>query len=188
MSDILTFSYTLGIGRGLVFALLLRPRTTVVAAVRDTACPTSQSLVSASKASGSRLVVVKIDSSLASDPHKAFVELTEGYGIDQLDVLIANAGINVGMTKVLDTTAEQMRDTYEVNTIAPLFLFQAGWPLLQKSLNPKFVAVSSDMASIGEMVEAPGLAYGMSKAALDYLVKKIHVEHEGVTAVALHPG
>ena len=169
-------------------ALLSRPQTTVVAAVRNTASPTSQSLELLPKAFKSRLVIVKIDSSSPSDPKSAITDLDTIQGIMHIDVVIANAGVSLGMTKVLETPSEQMRDSFEINAIAPLLLFQAAWPLLQKSLRPKFVVMSSSMGSIGQMLETPGLAYGMSKAALDYLVKKVHVEHEKVTAVALHPG
>ena len=169
-------------------ALLNRPRTTVVAAVRNTASATTHSLEVLPKASKSRLVIVKIDSSSPSDPKSAIADLETVQGILHIDVVIANAGVSLGMTKVLDTSSEQMKETFEINSVAPLLLFQAAWPLLQKSLRPKFVAMSSSMGSIGQMLETPGLAYGMSKAALDYLAKKIHVEHETVTAVALHPG
>ena len=169
-------------------ALLLRPHTTVVAGVRDTASPTSHSLELLPKASESRLVIVKIDSSSVSDAKSAISDLGTSHGVLHLDVVLANAAVTSSMTCALNTIPEQMKNTFEVNSVAPLLLFQAAWPLLQRSQNPKFIALSSDMGSISHIVEAPGLAYGMSKAALNHLVKTIHIEHGNVTAVALHPG
>lgn len=49
--------------------------------------------------------------------------------------------------------------------------------------------MSSVLGSIGELRHAgPSLAYGMSKAAANFLVRKVHFECDGVTAVAIHPG
>jgi norsolorinic acid ketoreductase len=35
---------------------------------------------------------------------------------------------------------------------------------------------------------APTLAYGVSKAGANYFIRKVHFEHEGIVAVAVHPG
>jgi norsolorinic acid ketoreductase len=35
---------------------------------------------------------------------------------------------------------------------------------------------------------APTLAYGISKAGANYFVRKVHFEHAGIVAVAVHPG
>lgn len=35
---------------------------------------------------------------------------------------------------------------------------------------------------------APTLAYGVSKAGANYFVRKVHFEHEEITALAVHPG
>jgi NAD(P)-dependent dehydrogenase (short-subunit alcohol dehydrogenase family) len=35
---------------------------------------------------------------------------------------------------------------------------------------------------------APTLAYGVSKAGANYFVRKVHFEHAGVVALAVHPG
>jgi len=78
----------------------------------------------------------------------------------------------------------------EVNTIGVLALFQASWPLLQKSKQPIFMALSSGVGSIGDMGSIPLLAtaYGASKAALNYIVRKIHYENEALIAFVISPG
>lgn len=55
---------------------------------------------------------------------------------------------------------------------------------------PKFILVSSALGSIGALggEVGPALAYGMSKAAANFFVRKVHFEHRDVVAVAIHPG
>lgn len=88
-----------------------------------------------------------------------------------------------------------MKEHYQVNVIAPTLLFQAVLPLLEKSIGldgkePKFVTVSSAAGSIGAMEACPfpNAVYGPTKAALNYLTRKIHTEHTGITAFATEPG
>jgi norsolorinic acid ketoreductase len=50
--------------------------------------------------------------------------------------------------------------------------------------------VSSVLGSIGALggEAGPALAYGVSKAAANFFVRKVHFEHEDVVALAIHPG
>ncbi|CAD0107873.1 unnamed protein product [Aureobasidium uvarum] len=85
---------------------------------------------------------------------------------------------------------EALRTHFKVNTIGPLTLFQAFLPLLLKSAKPKFVAMSTDVASLGDtdtMPLMPVTAYGASKTALNYIVKKIHFANPGVCSWVLSP-
>lgn len=85
---------------------------------------------------------------------------------------------------------EQVQDHISVNTIGTLRLFQAVLPLLQKAAEPKFVALGSPIGSIGgiEKRPVPMGAYGVSKAGVHYLVRKIHSENEGLVAFVVDPG
>ena len=125
---------------------------------------------------------------MTTDAQDAITRLMSDHGLDHIDVLIANTGINNNIGRVLETAAEDMRAHFEINAIAPLLLFQAALPLLEKSKQPKFIAISSSMGSISEMEPLKGLAYGASKSALNYIARKIHWEHENLVSVALHPG
>ncbi|KAI8808559.1 hypothetical protein BJ742DRAFT_709389 [Cladochytrium replicatum] len=181
-----------GIGFGLAEALLKRSNTTVIAAVRD---PTKTASLSALKlASGSRLVIVKIDSSSETDAFTAVEELVSHKGITHIDVVIANAGISRVEVAVAEVTVKDMRDHWEVNTLGPLLLFQATWPLLQKSkeAHPKFIGISTGLASIGNtaLLGFPTTSYAASKVALNYIVRKIQVNYgaNGLIAFPLNPG
>lgn len=69
-------------------------------------------------------------------------------------------------------------------------LFQATVDLLDAAPKPKFVAVSSIGGSTGILHLNPSATtpYGVSKAALNHLVVKIHLEHPNIIAFPLHPG
>jgi norsolorinic acid ketoreductase len=87
-----------------------------------------------------------------------------------------------------------MRTHYEINTLAPLLLFQASWPLLQASptASPKFVVVSSAAGSLAGVESNPFCltAYATSKAAVNMVVKQISwsCKDKGLCAFVLHPG
>ncbi|PYI08644.1 NAD(P)-binding protein [Aspergillus sclerotiicarbonarius CBS 121057] len=136
------------------------------------------------------LHIIHLDISTAIPPSKIQHVITTT--ITHIDVLIANAGFTTTpMTSTLTTTAEALRSAFEVNTIAPLLVFQAFWPLLQKARTaPKLIMITSSVGSITGQEPIPGGAYGPSRAAGNWLTRSIHIQHEseGLVAVALHPG
>ncbi|KAF2244374.1 putative aflatoxin biosynthesis ketoreductase nor-1 [Trematosphaeria pertusa] len=179
-----------GIGRALLEAFLGRPNHTVIAAVRDPNAAVSQDLKSIPAAEGSKLVLVKIDSAVDTDAQKAVTELQSDHGITTLDVVIANAGIGDHATTVTAAAPESVRRHLDVNVVGVLTLFQAVEPLLRKSPAPKFFTMSTNLASLNlmEYIPGPWFCYGVSKAAMNFLTRKIHFENEWLTAVVLSPG
>ena len=114
-------------------------------------------------------------------------------GVTALDVVIANAGAASGWHAVLGTTPEDAAADMDVNAAGPLRLFQAAWPLLQaRGPGAKIVFMGSSLGSIGglEQESLTGVGYGMAKAAVHYLAKKIAVDFkaEGLVVGILHPG
>ena len=77
-----------------------------------------------------------------------------------------------------------------VSTVGPLILFQAAWPLLQLSETPKFIVISTIVASIADMndIQFPATANGASKAAINYIVRKLHFENPSLIGMPMHPG
>jgi norsolorinic acid ketoreductase len=61
---------------------------------------------------------------------------------------------------------------------------------LEAAKKPKFVVISSHAGSIGDMESEPlpFSAYGGSKAMVNYVVRKISFENEGLIAFPVHPG
>lgn len=179
-----------GIGKGLVTQLLSRPNHTVIGSVRDTSSASSKELDSLAKANGSSLILVQFGSTSESEVHAAAKALQTEHKIDHIDTIIANAGIAKYFGPAAETPISEVRDHYEVNVIGPLILFQAFVALLQKSKSPRFVTVTSGLASIGDQDKYPMqvAAYGASKAALNYVTRKIHYENEWLIAFPINPG
>ncbi|KAL7915515.1 hypothetical protein GGI35DRAFT_437018 [Trichoderma velutinum] len=179
-----------GLGLGLIKTLLLRANTTVIATVRNESGISTliEETKLVDKGVGSTLLTTMLDFSTAISPGK--VRAAFKFDIDHIDVLINNAGGAQPMVPATETTAEDLRTAFEVNTIAPLMVFQALWPLLQKSPSPKLVMITSSVGSIAEMEPVPGGAYGPSKAAQNWLTKALHLENKdsGLITIALHPG
>lgn len=180
-----------GIGLGLVKGLLSRPSTTVIATVRNNASATSlKQDISATVKTGdqSNLEIVELDLTAAPSAGKV-EEIFSRLGYDHIDVLVNNAGVSPPMFTAAQTPAEDLRVAFEVNTIAPLMVFQGLWPLLQKSARPKVIMMSSSVGCI-TFQELSGGSYGPSKAALNWITRALHLQNEeaGLVAVALHPG
>lgn len=121
----------------------------------------------------------------------AIPNLVASNAIPRFDIVIANAGISAYFGKATSTPASQMTDHFSVNTIGSLLLFQATAPLLRLTSRPKFIAISSGAGSIGGMEalkDVQNTAYGASKAALNFVVRKIHFENPGLIAFSVNPG
>lgn len=183
-----------GLGKGFVETYLAKDNTTVVATVRDVASAQAKELASLPKGSGSSLIVVKLDSQSTTDPAAVVSELEQKHNITYIDVVIANAGISnpQGFGPAAELKLVDLREHIDVNAIAPFLLYQATLPLLKKAAHGpgKFVGVSSPIGSIGGMEQRPYpmTAYGVSKAALNFVLRKIHFEHEDLISFALDPG
>jgi norsolorinic acid ketoreductase len=152
--------------------------------------PTSESLLSLPTADGSKVIPVVIDSNNESSAKEAVDVLQTQYGITKIDVLIANAGISKYYGLATTTPISEIREHFEVNVVGTFSIFQAAWQLLEASSHPIFMALSTGVASIGDMesIPLPSTAYGISKIAVNYMVRKIHFENPKLTAFVMSPG
>ncbi|TEY55509.1 hypothetical protein BOTCAL_0232g00170 [Botryotinia calthae] len=187
-----------GLGKTMEATFVARPATTIIAAVRDPLATNSIALHKLSVGNSGKLILVKIDNSSQNDPTDAVEELQCKYQIHHIDVVIANAAIGKTYDKpfaltCMGITIDDMYEHFTVNAVGILLLFRATLQLLEKSANsqgPKFVVMTSFTGSIGAMegCPVPNAEYGPSKAGVNYLSRKIHFEHEFLTAFALNPG
>lgn len=73
---------------------------------------------------------------------------------------------------------------HQINVLGPIVLFQSVREVLKASVLPRFVPISSVGGSLGML--APGTLdltpYGTSKAALNWVARKIHYENEWLGA------
>jgi NAD(P)-dependent dehydrogenase (short-subunit alcohol dehydrogenase family) len=100
--------------------------------------------------------------------------------LDQLDVLINNAGMSGPRKPVPELTAANFHQVFDLNVYGPVRMIHAFLPLLERSANPVIVNVSSGLGSIATAVDpdvqkgpvpvwVPAPVYGASKAALNML-------------------
>jgi len=112
---------------------------------------------------------------------------------DHIDILINNAGIkgDAEAANPLKANTKQMTEVFVTNVVGPLSVVQSYLPLLQKSTkSPRVINVSSGLGSnmyAGAMGEVD-FAYGVSKAALNYMNTSLRYVVKDVTFIAISPG
>ncbi|KAF5717631.1 ketoreductase [Fusarium globosum] len=77
-----------------------------------------------------------------------------------------------------------------VKSVTPLLLFQATCPLIHAAKASKLVTISSGAGSLGfmENLKVENTAYGSSKAALNFITRRIHFENPDLVAFSINPG
>ncbi|KAJ9101484.1 hypothetical protein QFC19_005135 [Naganishia cerealis] len=185
-----------GIGLRLVTAFLERtPSAVIFAGARDPANATELNDI-AKKHPNVHVIKLVADD---AESNKQAVEDVKKV-TDRLDVVIANAGITTGFVPANVEDISVFKSAFEVNTLGPLYLYQASYPLLITSRTgkssqsipaPKFFITSSGLGSLGAFFSSMILpAYGISKAGANYLALAVHHQTEDVGAVVIpyHPG
>jgi NAD(P)-dependent dehydrogenase (short-subunit alcohol dehydrogenase family) len=106
-----------------------------------------------------------------------------------LDLLINNAGVLLDrQLEFQDLPLDILRESFEVNVIAPVALTQMALPALQKSKKPVVVMMSTLMASIADNASGGHYGYRSSKTALNMVMRSLAADCPWLIAVALHPG
>jgi norsolorinic acid ketoreductase len=122
---------------------------------------------------------------------------------DRIDAVVANAGIAGEQGRVEDLKVDDFMAGFQINTLAPVLLFQAVLPLLRDG--SKFIYLSSGAATQGLMDKIPfpmgsvrsrlhaltrltKRQYGASKSAGNFFIQKIHHEHPNLVVFPVHPG
>ncbi|PRP85677.1 hypothetical protein PROFUN_06511 [Planoprotostelium fungivorum] len=177
-----------GIGFGLVNNLLARSDVIIYAGAREPAKATElQKLAAEHK----NLHIVKLTSGSVEEAKQVAAVIEKQSG--GLDYVVANAGIANFTSRLEAVTLEDFNEHFQVNVVGVLVLFQATLPLLLKRTTRVFEAVGSGAGSITNahhFVAFNNGSYSLSKAALNYLVRRISVEHaqDDLIAIAVHPG
>ena len=179
-----------GLGKAFVEQYLARPNHTVIGTVRDVKSAAAEELRALPAAEGSKVVLVKVEYTSTTDAVDAVKEL-EAQGITKLDIVIANAGIAGQQGSIETIHPKGLAEVYLVNAVGPAVLFLALKPLLDRAETPKWLAISSGLASLHDLHKYPmfpGFPYNGSKAALNHFTKTIHVESPKIIAFAVSPG
>lgn len=137
-----------GIGLGLVERFLAKSSHVVIAAVRDPSHPTAQALHRLPTGSDTQLVVVKIDAGVEKDAHDAVAELQQKYGVQHLDLVIANAGVGYIYPTVADLKLDDLKTHVQTNVYGVLALYQATRGLLRKAESESTFLIMGSMAGL----------------------------------------
>jgi len=123
---------------------------------------------------------------------KALAEALKG---KPLDILINNAGyfgpnkIGEKQDRIRNISRDEMRATFEVNTMGPIFVTQALIPNLEAGVMKKIINMST-RSSIISKSRTGALGYRVSKAGLNMVTSTINGElgKKGYIVVSVAPG
>ena len=107
-----------------------------------------------------------------------------------IDILLNNAGIKGHSATALDDLdIEQLKTTFDVNSLGALRVIQALMPNLKIGAQKTVVNMSSRMGSIADNTGG-AIGYRASKGALNNFNKSLSIEfsEQGFVFVVLHPG
>lgn len=133
----------------------------------------------------------RLDVTEDRDVERLVAHLKEHHG-GRLQVLVNNAGVFLDdhdRASVMDADLDQVRRSFEVNTLGPLRVTRALAPLLARSGHGRVVMVSSGMGQLAEM-NGGYAGYRLSKTALNAVVRIFADElaASGVKVNSMHPG
>jgi NAD(P)-dependent dehydrogenase (short-subunit alcohol dehydrogenase family) len=110
-------------------------------------------------------------------------------------VLVNNAGISGTRAQPADTKPADFIPVFGVNLLGPVRVTNTFLPLLQKSVRPRLVMVSSGMGSFGITLDRArlestlwGIVYPSSKAALNMVTTMYAKSLPDVRVTAVDPG
>ncbi|KAF8169529.1 hypothetical protein BJ912DRAFT_172830 [Pholiota molesta] len=180
---------TRGLGLALVADIVAKdPSAIVYAGARDPSAPGASKLKELAGKYPGRIDVVKYVSGDKDGNNAIAKSIGENHG--HVDTVIASAAIAKYQGKTHETPIHEYEEHFSVNVLGPIVLFQSTRELLQASAAPRFVAVSSGAGSIELIPSVPvdGGPYGASKAALNWVARKIHYENPWLVVFPVCPG
>jgi 3-oxoacyl-[acyl-carrier protein] reductase len=134
------------------------------------------------KAMGANVISVQADVSKVADIERLFTEAKNAFG--KIDIVVANAGIEMVETPVTEFTEAQFDKLFSINTKGAYFTMQQA--ALNVEDNGRIIYIASSTTAF----PVPGMAvYGGSKTTPRYMVDVLSKEigHRGVTVNSIIP-
>lgn len=134
-------------------------------------------------AMGAKVIAVQADVTKVKDVERLFAEAKSAFG--RIDIVVANAGIELIQLPVTDFTEEQFDRVFSINVKGAYFTMQQA--AREIADNGRIIYISSSTTTS----PVPGMAvYGGSKTTPKYLVEILAKEigHRGVTVNSIIPG
>lgn len=139
-------------------------------------------VVSNITAMGVKVIAVQADVSVVADIERLFEEAVKAFG--KIDIVVANAGIEMVETPVAEFTESQFDKLFSINTKGAYFTMQQAAKKVANNGRIIYIASSTTAFPI------PGMAiYGGSKTTPRYMVDVLSKEigHKGITVNTIIP-
>lgn len=142
----------------------------------------AEEVLSTIKAMGVKALAIQADVSNVSEIKRLFEEAKEAFG--KIDIVVANAGIEMVETPVTDFTEEQFDKLFSINTKGAYFTMQQAAMNVENNGRIIYIASSTTAFPVEGMA-----VYGGSKTTPRYLVDVLSKEigHRGVTVNSIIP-
>lgn len=139
-------------------------------------------VVSNIKAMGVKVIAIQADISKVADIERLFTEAKNAFG--KIDIVVANAGIELVEVPVTDFTEEQFDKVFVTNTKGSYFTIQQAARHIEDKGRIIYIASSTTSFPVKGMA-----VYGGSKTTPRYLVDILSKEigHRGVTVNSIIP-
>jgi len=170
-----------GMGRAAALALAAAGARVIVHYGRG--AEEAKAVVDQIRSAGGRADALAADLSAADGAHTLAAQVRNLVG-EQLDIIVANAGISKAAT-IEETTVEDLDKLYAVNVRAPYFLVQQLLPALGNGASIILVSSLGAHAVVGQLS-----AYSATKGAIATLVKHFAsaLGPRGIRVNAVAPG
>src|SRR5690606_3019544 len=139
-------------------------------------------VVSNIKATGVKVISVQADMSKVADIERLFAEAKKAFG--KIDIVVANAGIEMVETPVTEFTEEQFDRLFTLNTKGAYFTMQKAAKCVENNGRIIYIASSTTAFPVKGMA-----VYGGSKTTPRYMVNVLSQEigHKGITVNSIIP-
>ena len=170
-----------GLGRAILLRLAAQGANVVVNYSRDESA--ANEVQAAAEALGVKAITIAADVSQLDGIQKLYDATIEAFG--QVDIVVANAGMEKVNIPVTDVTEEDFDLLFRVNTKGPYFVLREAARRIAD--NGRIITISSNTTTVPQV--GVGL-YGTSKVATGYLARVLALElgPRGITVNTIVPG
>jgi 3-oxoacyl-[acyl-carrier protein] reductase len=170
-----------GLGRAILLRLAARGANVVVNYSRDESA--ANEVLDAARAVGVQAISVAADVSQVDGIQRLYDATVDEFG--QVDIVVANAGMEKVNVPVADVTEEDFDLLFRVNTKGPYFVLREAARRIAD--NGRIITISSNTTTVPQL--GVGL-YGTSKVATAYLARVLALElgPRGITVNTIVPG
>ncbi|WP_371407841.1 glucose 1-dehydrogenase [Kribbella sp. NBC_00662] len=170
-----------GLGRAILLRLAAQGANVVVNYSRDESA--ANEVLDAAKALGVQAISVAADVSQVDGIQRLYDATVDEFG--QVDIVVANAGMEKVNVPVADVTEEDFDLLFRVNTKGPYFVLREAARRIAD--NGRIITISSNTTTVPQI--GVGL-YGTSKVATGYLARVLALElgPRGITVNTIVPG